>query len=524
MNPMKKKIYTTISVIIIAVAISSCDHFLDVNTSPTALKTALINQAFTAAEVSSTFYQGADLYLYSSEFVQQATGSGVTSSQTRQYDQYIVTNSDVNNAYTNYYAGSLADLDYVKKLGFSTGNPNYAGVAKILQAYVFSTLVDAWGDIPYKEALKGVANVQPKYDNSKEVYDSLFVLIDAGIANMKQPSVRALGTDDLIYGGDLTKWEKFGNTLKLRLALHYAKDDGGAKFASVLTAGGPFMTANSDNYQMAFENVTGRQNPIHQFELSRQDYYAPAQRLVNLMNTKLDPRRGAYFTSYPSTAGVGQVTNITAGPWVGTPSGATQTNPNSRIHTYFRGSVTADNGNRVAGTAGTNGAGAPTATAVTYDGIAPLRMLLYSEYCFIRAEATLMYGASAAPLASAQAWFTAGITASFADVNATVPGAVPAAAATAYQTANGTLSATPATALQQIIEEKFVSNFGVVMESWTDWRRTGFPTITASTAAAGVGNSVIPRILVYPLSEQQTNSANLPARPSGTVKGVFWDK
>src|SRR5436190_21803307 len=125
MNSMKKKIYSTIC-IVLAMAISSCEHYLDVNTSPTQLKTALINQAFTAAEVSSTFYQGADLFLYSSEFVQQATGSGVTSSQTRTYDQYVVTNSDVNNAFGNYFAGSLADLDYVRKLGFSTGNPNYS--------------------------------------------------------------------------------------------------------------------------------------------------------------------------------------------------------------------------------------------------------------------------------------------------------------------------------------------------------------------------------------------------------------
>jgi len=65
---------------------------------------------------------------------------------------------------------------------------------------------------------------------------------------------------------------------------------------------------------------------------------------------------------------------------------------------------------------------------------------------------------------------------------------------------------------------------GVAVEPWTDWRRTGFPTLTSSPAAVAQGNLNIPRILVYPLSEQQTNSANMPeGRASMEVKGVFWD-
>ncbi len=522
---MKKKIYLGVSVLMLTLFISGCDNFLDVNTDPTRLKTAQINQALVAAQASLAFYQGADLFLYSSLFVQQAAGTGVTGSQTRFYDSYIVTNNDVNNAYTNYFAGTLADLDYVKKLGTSTGNPQYTGVAKILQAYTFSTLVDAWGDVPYKEALKGVANVQPKYDASKEIYDSLFVLLDAGVAQTKLVNVRAISTDDLIYGGNMGRWEKFSNTLKLRLALHYAKDDNGAKLVALVASGAPFMTSNADNFQMVFENVTNRQNPIHQFELSRQDYYAPGGTLVNMMNTKVDPRRGTYFVAYPAPTGAGTVTNVSAGPWVATPSNSSvQTNPSSRIHTYLRGSVTGDTGARVTGTSGVNGAGAPTATAVTYDGIAPSRMLLYSEYCFIRAEAALVYGATAAPLASAEAWYQEGISSSMGNSNTAIAGSISAGSIATYIAANGTLDPAPATALQQIIEEKYVANYGVVMEPWSDWRRTTFPTISASAAGAANGNNVIPRILVYPLSEQQTNLANLPARASLIVKGVFWDK
>ncbi len=508
---MKKTIkFTYASSAVLAIAallIAACNDFLDVNTDPTRLKTASVTQALTAAQVSMTFYQGSDLFLYSSIFSQQATGSGVTGTQTRNYDQYILTNTDVNNAYTNYYAGSLADFDYVRKQAFKEGNPQYAGIAKILQAYTFSTLVDAWGDVPYKEALKGVSNVQPKYDGSKEIYDSLLVLIDAGIANTKQTNIRTVASEDLIYGGVMSRWEKYANTLKLRLALHYAKDDGGTKLKALITAGGPFMTANTDNFQMVFENVNNRQNPLHQFEVSRGDYYAPSTVMVNMMNTKIDPRRPFYFTPSPT----GSTYPFTGTNYVGFTSNSAQTAPNSRIHTYLRGAVLSDDGTRTP-------QGSPKFTSITYAGDAPLRMLTFAEYNFIRAEAIIMYGAGTGTTAEAQTFYQAGITASMQDAG------VSGANIATYIAANGILTGTQAIDLQLIIEEKFVANYGVCMEPWTDWRRTTFPTIATSAAALAVANTVIPRILIYPLSEQQTNIANVPNRVSMALKSVFWDK
>ena len=81
--------------------------------------------------------------------------------QTRMMDQYIVANVDVNNSFNAMYAGTIADLNYIRQNAFKQNNPNHAGIAKILQAYAFSIITDAWGDVPYTEAMKGVANVQP---------------------------------------------------------------------------------------------------------------------------------------------------------------------------------------------------------------------------------------------------------------------------------------------------------------------------------------------------------------------------
>ncbi len=500
----KKKfsLYTSITLtLLIAV---SCADFLDVNTDPTRLKSIPVPLVLTSVEVSTGFHQGSNLFQYSSLFMQQATGNGVTGNQMRTYDQYVVTNTDVNSTWSNFYSETLADLAYIRQKTYKEGNPQYGGIAKILQAFAFSTLVSAWGDIPYKEALKGVANPQPKYDNSKEVYDSLFILIDSGIADLSKPNALAVGSDDFIYGGDMTKWERFANTLKLRLALHYAKEDAGVKLKNLISSNPKFMTSNQDNFQLTFENATNRQNPYQQFEVLRQDQYWPGEFMVTMMNSKNDPRRTTYFTPTPYPATFPYTPSVTD-TYVGFAPGANQSVAASRIGTYLRGAVTADNLIRTGGNL--------TAGSLTYTGTAPVKMLTFAEYNFIRAEAALIYGANG----SANQFFADGINASMSDAGLT--GAA-LAAVSGYVTAQ----TTPPLTLQAIIEEKYIANYGVAMEPWTDWRRTGFPAIPVSPAAVTQGNNTIPRILIYPLSETQTNAANLPSRASLTVKGVFWDK
>jgi hypothetical protein len=135
-------------------------------------------------------------------------------------------------------------------------------------------------------------------------------------------------------------------------------------------------------------------------------------------------------------------------------------------------------------------------------------MLTFAEYNFIRAEAALRLGVTG----SAQAFYSAGITASMTDAG------VSAANQATYLTLNGTLVGTPAQQLQQIIEEKFVANFGVVLEPWTDYRRTGYPVITPPANAIF---TTVPRSLFYPQSEIDVN-ANAVQKPDLSVR-VFWD-
>jgi hypothetical protein len=138
-------------------------------------------------------------------------------------------------------------------------------------------------------------------------------------------------------------------------------------------------------------------------------------------------------------------------------------------------------------------------------------MFSFAEYNFIRAEAALM-GAPGDP----QAFFTAGITASMQEVG------VNAVAIADYLLYNGTLSGTTAQKLKQIIEEKYVALFGVSMEPWSDYRRTGYPVI-APPADKNPQVTAVPRSLLYPQNEVDRNT-NFPGqKPADMQTKVFWD-
>jgi hypothetical protein len=146
-----------------------------------------------------------------------------------------------------------------------------------------------------------------------------------------------------------------------------------------------------------------------------------------------------------------------------------------------------------------------------YSGTAPIRMLTFAEYNFIRAEHALRFGAGAA---AALPFFQAGIRASMVDAGITV------AEQDAYILTNGILAGTAANNLKRIIEEKYIANFGVALEPWTDWRRTGFPGILPVPAPTASVN-FIPRSLFYPEAETLSNP-NLKQKAGMNVR-VFWD-
>ena len=88
-----------------------------------------------------------------------------------------------------------------------------------MEAYTWQSLVDVYGYIPYSEAIQGSANLVPVYDKDSDVYNDLFTKITSAVNTLKGGGTSFLSGADLIYGGDVAKWAKFGNSLKLRMAV-----------------------------------------------------------------------------------------------------------------------------------------------------------------------------------------------------------------------------------------------------------------------------------------------------------------
>lgn len=498
---MKLKYFKLLIVIAGIAGTSSCKKMLDINQDPDRLLSSSIvyPQLLSGAQVNLGFESGSDLFRYPALIMQQMSGLASEANQTWSISRYNIAGSDLNNVWSSMYASTLSDLELVITQATTAGSPHYAGLAKLLKAYEFSKIVDTWGDVPFTESLKLLANTQPKYDDDAAIYTALLALIDEAITDMNATtSLLSPGINSVIYTNaswatSRALWIKFANTLKLRLLIHYSKVDPAFCVAQITilvnTPGITFMTSNNDNFQMSFYDVPNQQNPISAFEVSRRNYLFADAKMVGMMNAKSDPRRPFYFSDFP--VGSGSYVGVPSNPAPGTPS-----NNYSRIHTYLRGAV------KTAAT-GTNSA--------VYSGAAPARMLTYAEYCFIRSEAALM-GAPGDP----QMWFTNGITASMQDAG------VAAADITAYLAVNGTLTGSDAQKLQQIIEEKYIANFGVILEPWNDWRRTGYPALAIPSNVINTV-SAVPRSLFYPQSEIDLNPNNPGQKPANLQAKVFWD-
>ncbi len=377
----------------------SCQKFLDINHDPNAVVEAPIEQVFTSASTALGFFAGSDMHRYSALLTQQLSGQGPGTNQTQEYERYNIAGSDLNNAWGSAYHVILADLEIVIQKAAKENSPNYAGCAKIMKAYMFSLLADAWGSIPYSEALKFTDNIKPKFDDASTVYPALIALLDEAIVDVKNAtSVKSPGTNSTIFtgawSGSKTKWEAVANALKARLWLHTVKVDKAKALAAIGTlATATSMTSTADNFQMPFFNVSRQQNPIHQFEIDRANYLFANATMVDMMNAKSDPRRPRYFTQFPHFSG----------QYKGAKGGDLISQKYSRMHIYLRGDTTSTAAGQVDGSI--------LFTAYGYTGAAPVRMLTYAELQFIRAEAAVLGGAAIGGIA-ADSFFRSGIRAS----------------------------------------------------------------------------------------------------------------
>ncbi len=384
---------------------------------------------------------------------------------------------EITNSYwRDFYAVSLSDLQEIIRLNEGADKADYVGygknenqiaVAKILQAWLFQNMTDCWGPIPFSQALKGSEFPAPAYDTQEEVYVGLLAMLNEAIALIDETDNTVQG--DVIYEGDMTKWKKFANALKMRVALRMSDTNRAteAQAAFEEAASGAF-TSNADNAIFQYLGALPNINPLAEDFITRNDF-AASNIMVDILDNLSDPRIGIFYEPANNSGNfVGEVYGLTEADAALT--------PNDDV--------------------------SQRGTAVLAND-APGIYLDYAQVEFMLAEAAAR-GWSVS--GSAESHYNAGITASMDYWN---DGSYDATDISNYIAAPevdyNTLIGNGETWKQVIGRQKWIALYNQGIQGWAEWRRLDFGILQIPAGGVLDGNG-IPTRLKYPLDEQTLNA------------------
>lgn len=368
-------------------------------------------------------------------------------------------------------------------------NYSYMAMARIMETWVSSLLTDTYGNVPYTEANRGRTDniFQPKFDDQKSIYDSLFVRLEEAntLLALNNAIPAALTARDPLFAGDLAKWRRFGNSLYLRLLLRASdrpESNAIAKIQQMLQtspATYPIMTSNAESAIIRFTTTTpfvSAFNTYRDYDFNGEN--GLSEFFINTLNTWGDPR----LTKWASTV---------ASAYVGIPSGYLPGNQQERQSYYL--------------------------AALKNEPLTG-NILSYAEVQFMLAEAAVKGYANAA---NAKTYYENGVTNAITNWALTVPAGHLTKPSILWVDAE-----TTAQKMEKIITQKYFTFFFTDFQSWFEYRRTGYPNLPIGPGAQNSGK--IPTRLVYPVSVQSLNRANYQTAVAAMgaddmLTRVWWD-
>lgn len=389
------------------------------------------------------------------------------------------------NMWDNIYTETLFELKSAKEIleaqevsaALEAEKKNKIAIITIHEVFAYHYLVDNVGDIPYTEALD-IDNITPAYDEAEAIYGALIADLQGAIANL-DPSAGAFSPNaDLIYGSDVAQWQKFANTLLLKIGLRIADYDN-AKASTLVNAAvsGGVFTSNEDNAEFQFISTQPYTNPIYSYfhVSSRASDFVVTENFIALLEGLSDPRTDVYFDD-----------NIEGG-YEGGVYGAAGNAYEELTHVH------------------------PAITAADFPGT----IMDYAATAFGLAEA-VERGFIAG---DAQLYYESAIEASFQQWGLSKGQALAylAQPSVAYATAAGDFK-------EKIGIQKYIALYNQGHEAWTEARRLDHPALVPA-ASTGVAN---PKRLIYPVEEVLINEASYneaATRIGGdkTSSPIFWD-
>lgn len=375
-----------------------------------------------------------------------------------------------------------------ERVGLSENNP-YSALGKFFKAYYFVDMSLRLGDVPMKDALKGIENVKPVYDTQKEIFKQALTWLEESNTDL-QVLINNLDktlTGDFMLNNDLKKWQKVVNTYKLRLLIDLSKKEADAdlnikaQFANIVNNPSkyPVMESLDDNLQYTF-------SAISKYPLNQDNYGQTATRnnmsatYLNTLASLKDPRTFIVADPAPAKIAAG-FTAADYEAYVGASSGESLDDMSTKM---------------------LNGEYSPISRSKYYSSYTgePAIQIGYAELCFNIAEAINRGWVNG----NAEDYYIKGIKASWVFHSVT---SVDAKWADYYAQTTVKLSGTASQALTQILTQKYLAFFqNSGWEAYHNYRRTGVPVFLTGPGTANSGR--IAKRWQYPSSERTTNTEN----------------
>lgn len=504
-----KKIINYIFLVSILVYTSACDNnFDELNINKTSATS--IDPAFqlNSAIVGSAYPNGT--LVYDIGVVQQiiSPNSGVLTGANYNQDNRTSTQE----VWQSYYRNVIKNTkDVISKIQDDPSRTNLLQMTRIIQAFAFMILTDEYGSIPYFEGGVGYSEqiYFPVYDSQEVIYGDIIKELTEATTSLNLSG--KVETADILYGGDLDKWKSFGYSLLLRAGMRLSKVDA-ARAQTIVQAAfqGGVILSNSGNAKIAHDpNYTNPMgNLLNATEAS--NFYL-TEPFVDYLRSNNDPRLSAIAITY-----------------VGAKSGPEQTPASGTYDASVHKGMPMGNDN-----VGAVKAASDLGLTSFYEfaqvdrrrlakNTAPNFLVTASQNYLLLAEATQRGWITSSTVES---YYNAGVKAHMDQLGTVDEAAsISPSAADAYLTAN---PFDPSKALEQINTQYWVSSFLNGPEAFANFRRSGFPSLTANPFQ-GREVEFINR-LTYPNSEISVNSVNVGAAIStqgadNLETKVWWHK
>jgi len=430
-------------------------------------------------------------------------------SQPQNLTQYKLINSNYQLAFIELYSAG-SNLSSIEKSSTEANDVYYLAIAKIMQAYIFQNLVDCWGDVPYTDAFKAPEQLKPTYTPQQEIYEDLIVQLDAAMKMIQDAPASATpisGGSDIMFAGNMSKWLKFANTLKLRILIHQSDMSGRDSYIRTAIANtasiGYLGAGESALINPGYVISQGKMNPFYETfynnaGTSQSDgitYYFAGKDAIDFYKGTNDPRIGKFFQPYAPDS------------YEGNYFGQLPDNLNSASTTSRLGYIV-------------NSDGTEDPTTMIGNGTKSSPMLTDFESIFIQAEAAER-GFIAGNVRSL---YESAVTQSFLYMGLSV-GEAAAYLSQQNADANYLLALEAGNVRELVLTQKWAALNGIApVEIWTDYRRTGFPQGLIFSVDPARSNDTPPIRLLYPQDELNVNNANVLA--VGTINAftskIFW--